>query len=335
MGGIFDGHGGYNGLLASTTARDFASSFFETNKIECEKWTVEKWRTVMFQLFEDMHNKIREKFLQERAGSDSLQNKSSRYRDGDIVRSKPNGEPIHGGTTATMVIQIRNEDDTFTIISVNVGDSTALFIPRKDGKKSWKFLTIDHGPENENEWKRINDLPQKDYPHKLMFVYDKTSVLRKYECPLVFLPDGTKDQKYVSNPWDHGLHPTNVRYEPAVYAVTPRTVTKDSTCIAMTRALGDFYATQLGLSSVPSFQVMNIEKGSDFSIALASDGIWDCWKYGDFGEFVNNHLKEYNNAVDLVVDKILNESIRRAIQNFGKKYYDDAAIVSWYQEGIH
>jgi serine/threonine protein phosphatase PrpC len=76
-----------------------------------------------------------------------------------------------------------------------------------------------------------------------------------------------------------GLHPTNVRYEPAVYAVTPRSVAKDSTCIAMTRALGDFYAHQFGLTWVPSITTRRIAAGIDYSILLASDGIWDCWKY--------------------------------------------------------
>ena len=120
----------------------------------------------------------------------------------------------------------------------------------------------------------------------------------KYECPFVFLPDGTKNQQYVSNPWGFGLHPTNVRYEPAVYAVTPQSVVKDSTCIAMTRALGDFYAHQFGLTYLPSITIRKIngldcqtedktqthmrseEEKQVFTIILASDGIWDVWKYG-------------------------------------------------------
>ncbi len=87
-------------------------------------------------------------------------------------------------------------------------------------------------------------------------MYDKTNVFRKYECPLVFLESGQKDPQFVTNPWGCGLHPTNVRYEPAVYAVTPRAIHKDSTCIAMTRALGDFYAHQFGLTAVPSITVV-------------------------------------------------------------------------------
>lgn len=76
------------------------------------------------------------------------------------------------------------------------------------------------------------------YPSKLLFIYDKNNVFRKYSCPLVFRPDGQRDPSYVENPWGLGLHPTNVRYEPAVYAVTGPEVTKDTTCIAMTRSIG-------------------------------------------------------------------------------------------------
>ncbi|ETO22567.1 hypothetical protein RFI_14627 [Reticulomyxa filosa] len=85
----------------------------------------------------------------------------------------------------------------------------------------------------------------------LLFVYDQANMTRKYDCPLVFLEDGTKDPKYVKNPWGYNLRPTNVRYDPAAYAVSPFGVTNDVTCIAMTRSLGDFYAHQFGLSHHP------------------------------------------------------------------------------------
>ena len=94
-------------------------------------------------------------------------------------------------------------------------------------------------------------MPTDKYPTKLLFVYDKANVCRKYECPLVFLDDGTKDPKFVKNPWGNSLRPTNVRYDPAVYAVSPYGVQHDITCIAMTRSLGDFYAHQFGLSHEP------------------------------------------------------------------------------------
>ncbi len=40
---------------------------------------------------------------------------------------------------------------------------------------------------------------------KLLFVYDKTNVFRKYECPLVYAPDGKKDEKFIRNPWGNGM----------------------------------------------------------------------------------------------------------------------------------
>ena len=96
----------------------------------------------------------------------------------------------------------------------------------------------DHGPDSDTEWRRIHELDAQQYPNKLLFVYDKNNVFKKYTCPRVFRADGVKDPVYVDNPWGMGLHPTNVRYDPAVYAVSGPEVTRDTTCIAMTRSLG-------------------------------------------------------------------------------------------------
>jgi len=157
-------------------------------------------------------------------------------------------------------------------------------------------------------------------------VYDKTTIFRKYECPLVFLPSGKKDPKFVSNPWGNGLHPTNVRYEPAVYAVTPKSVSKDSTCIAMTRALGDFYAHQFGLTNIPDISVKRVPASSSYQLHIGSDGIWDCWKFGDYHDFVKS-LVTKGKDVQEVCDIVLDESILRARTNFGPKHFDDASLV--------
>jgi len=135
-----------------------------------------------------------------------------------------------------------------------------------------------------------------------------------------------KDPVYASNPWGNGLHPTNVRYEPAVYAVTPRSINKDSTCIAMTRALGDFYAHQFGLSCDPSIGIKRYTPNVEYSIIIGSDGVWDCWKYEDFAEYVNSCFQK-DRSISEVVELTLNESIHRAITNFGVKNFDDASLV--------
>ena len=53
----------------------------------------------------------------------------------------------------------------------------------------------------------MQDLPSDEYPVKLLFVYDKTNVSRKYECPSVFRDDGVKDPRFVQNPWGNGVFP--------------------------------------------------------------------------------------------------------------------------------
>ena len=114
-----------------------------------------------------------------------------------------------------------------------------------------------------------------------------------------------------------------------MYAVTPRVVTKDSTCIAMTRALGDFYAHQFGLSAVPSIGVQTVPANGDYCILAGSDGIWDCWRYNDFADFVAvGVLNKRLSATDLS-EEVLNESIKRAVANFGAKHYDDASFICW------
>lgn len=347
VGGVMDGHGGYNGLVASTTARDTLLAYLQRHSNECEQWTEDDWKQLLPRLFREMHEAINRTFLL--AGDDKIEEEGGkRYKDDrDIVRMAK-GDPVHGGTTCTVVVQLKHADGSSTVITANVGDSTALLIPAHGGKYQW--LTVDHGPENPDEWRRVNQDDSHLYDNKLLFVYDKTSVVRKYDCPQVFLPSGRKDMKFVKNPWAHGLHPTNVRYEPAVYAVTPRSVNRDSTCIAMTRALGDFYAHQFGLTFVPDIVVRELPAGQSFTIAAASDGIWDCWKYEEFADYINQSIakrllanreqqqqqpvlakaEDEVGLISQIGELALNESVHRAISNFGAKHYDDAALVCWF-----
>jgi serine/threonine protein phosphatase PrpC len=366
IAGVFDGHGGFNGLLASNRARDYCKSYFKRHAAEMESWSVNQWNEKLLQLFADSHQSIREKFISDGpAGNNNGENSANgRYVDEKGIVRSSTGDPIHGGSTGSIVVLIKNpientnnnsqQTRTATIITANVGDSTCLLVPSR-GK--WEFLSVDHGPENPDEFIRVQSLDSSAHPLKLLFVYDKTNVFRKYECPCVFRDDGTKDQLFVANPWGHGLHPTNVRYEPAVYAVTPRQVSKDSTCIAMTRALGDFYAHQFGLSAVPNIGVKNItiqrdsnsnnssmdtstnsansptsssnNHCSEFTIIVASDGVWDCWRYENFQEFVNDQLFKKKLDVVQTGESALDESITRAITNFGSKHYDDACLIAF------
>lgn len=164
-------------------------------------------------------------------------------------------------------------------------------------------------------------------------MYDQANTCRKFECPIVFLEDGTKDPKYVKNPWGNHLRPTNVRYDPAVYAVSPYGVSHDITCIAMTRSLGDFYAHQFGLSNVPSvtfeeLDIWNAEgEANEFIVTVGSDGIWDCWKWDDWSDYVNGVMTKCKSELKKVCESVLKHTIQRAKACFGEGSYDDASLV--------
>jgi len=66
-----------------------------------------------------------------------------------------------------------------------------------------------------------------------------------------------------------------------------------------------------------------------FTIILASDGIWDCWRYEDFHAFIHGLLHSKNLSVGQAGEAALEESMERAIANFGNKHFDDACLITW------
>ena len=237
IGGIFDGHGGYNGLLASKTIKDTIQSYLDKYENELENWSIEKWQQVIKELFSLSHEAIAKTFFnytlnkvaeyQSQDNNNNLGSSSSEtipkyisspvmttYNDLTIVRYA-NNEPIHGGSTATLSILIKNHqadhNDDDILITGNCGDSCGLLLSPKTPKTP-TFITTDHSPDNVDEYNRIQQLDIND---KLLFVYDILKIYKKYECPLIFDINGNKISKYVNDPWGNGLHPTNVRYEPA------------------------------------------------------------------------------------------------------------------------
>ena len=344
IGAIFDGHGGYNGLVASSTARDFAYASFEGNRSCMQSWSVQQWQQYLTTLFEHMHDRIRQQLLSDIETSDQTHTSSlvggKRYQDEHGVVRTTNGDPVLGGSTCTITVMLRNsktlesDSSTATLITANAGDSTALLLQHSS---EYAFLTTHHGPENPDEYMRIAQLPATQ---KLLFVYH-TNQRHPYDCPLVFLSkSGLRDLNYVDRPWSHGLHPSNVRDEPATYAVTPKHVVRDRLCIAVTRTLGDFYGHQFGLTSVPSIGVKQLvisERGDgdhplaaeSFTIVLASDGVWDCWKYEEFHAYVDNLRYGKQLTIREACEATLEQTIHRAVSLFGEKDFDDATLIMW------
>jgi len=230
-----------NGLRASQTARNYCVKKLQHYKSTCEFWTIDEWKNQLSILFDEMQNGIRECFMLNETSSTctntchsvkricsmtqsqchenqineccaklsetNLTSPVDRYIDSIGVVRTLDGTPVHGGSTCTISVTIRPSKltsmNSVTVITANVGDSTALLINTK--ARQFEFLTVDHGPENETEYHRIQSLPNDVYPVKLLFVYDKASVQRKYECPLVFNKQtNRKNDAYLRNPWGLG-----------------------------------------------------------------------------------------------------------------------------------
>jgi len=330
LAAIFDGHGGYNGRVASMICRKLTWEYFDKNWKEALTWSKSDWEKKMVALFDTLHQSIRDKFVKVETAHriKSQQSEENVLTKGGVIR-KSSGYPMHGGTTASVVIAI-DTDDTRQCICANVGDSDALLLPvdqrlLEETQKNYMHLSIDHGPDSAAEFMRIKNLPKDEYPKKLMFVYDKAQVRRKYECPQVFLSNGQKDPEFVKNPWGNDLRPTNVRYDPAVYAVSPPGVREDVTCIAMTRSLGDFYAHQFGLTWRPDVQIKKLDKKNDYLITVGSDGIWDCWKFDDFSDFATSTVASFPKNLYKACRHVVRATVERARALFGSRSFDDAS----------
>jgi serine/threonine protein phosphatase PrpC len=322
VGCVYDGHGGINGRVASTCCVNLTREFFFQHFDEVIKWSDQDWRDRMNQFFEQMHDSVRAEFIKlEQARRVLSGQPTDNIVDSSKIVRKHTGFPVHGGTTGTICIVI-NLNDRRRAICANVGDSDCILLPAqpKDRHSKYKHLSVDHGPDSIDEFSRIKALNLKT---SLIFVYDKQG-LKKHECPRVFDANGVKNPQYVKDPWGMGLRPTNVRYDPGVYAVTPKGIGEDTTCIAMTRSIGDLYAHQFGMTKLPSITFEELDLEEEYVIAVGSDGVWDCWKWADFADFLNGCLAKYD--LHNGTEAIIQHTIARAKACFGTKSFDDASL---------
>lgn len=278
---VFDGHG-IHGKEAAGLAKSIVKTFFEEAK-GLHGWSKDEHTANMKKLFNEIHSTMKELF----------QTKKWEY----------------GGTTATIVVVIHNDDGSHDMVTSNVGDSTAMVFT-KDSK--YEFLSENHNPDSKEEFERIRDLDGKEYPSKFELVYETQRGDKK-----IFDDDGKKISKFRSNPWGNGLTPINVRYEPATRAVGGNAIR-----IAMTRSLGDFRGENFGLSHEPTVTFKKAPK--DCIICVASDGLWDNWKYEDLSSYLTK-LKD--TPLESVLSETMKETMKRASTNFGKENVDDTTCI--------
>lgn len=280
--GVFDGHG-IHGKEAADLAKSIVKTFFEEEK-KIREWSKDQHTTNMKKLYHEIHSSLKKHF--------------------HIKKWE------YGGTTATIVVVIHNDDGSHDIVTSNVGDSTAMVFG-EDSK--YEFLSENHNPDSKKEFDRIRDLDGKEYPSKFELVYETQRGDRK-----IFDDDGNKISKFLSDPWRNGLTPINIRYETATRAVGGN----DEIRIAMTRSIGDFRGEKYGLSHTPTVTFKKAPKGC--MICVASDGLWDNWKYEDLSCYLTK-LKD--KPIESVLSETMTETMTRGTTNFGEKNVDDTTCV--------
>lgn len=95
---VFDGHGGFNGMLASAHCRDLTRAMLVANEAVFETWSPDEWSARVAQHFADIHNAVRELLINPGAANGGA-GAQPRFADAKGVVRLANGDPVHGGTT--------------------------------------------------------------------------------------------------------------------------------------------------------------------------------------------------------------------------------------------
>jgi serine/threonine protein phosphatase PrpC len=215
-----------------------------------------------------------------------------------------------------------------TLITANVGDTSVLLLPHP---RPPEFLSQDHGPDSPGEFERI----ERDFAHtpcRLRLVYTRYGRPQE-EWPSIFAPDGTRRtlDMLVRAGLRDGLACDTARNDLSSYAATPHMEEarrRDKTCISVTRALGNFYAHEFGLTCEPSVGVHQYSAAGDAIVVAASDGVWDAWAYDDLSAWLHSSERAGHSAQRLA-DALVEASVGRATSLFGPDGVDDTTAVVW------
>merc|ERR1712176_962596 len=63
-------------------------------------------------------------------------------------------------------------------------------------------------------------------------------------------------------------------------------------------------------------------------VTVGSDGVWDCWKWDDFSDYLNGVMTKLDNRLKDVNESVLKHTVQRAEACFGEGSYDDATLIT-------
>jgi serine/threonine protein phosphatase PrpC len=292
--GMLDGHSSKNGKHASQFAKDFCEKFIPTN----------------YNLFiENSHEFIKQLFVgANQAIKEGLKIMYPNFTEINEVLYYINGFPIDGGSTFTLII-IHNRK----VFVANVGDSSIISCTQS---KDACELNSDHSPENISEFKRI-----KTIDPTIKFIYDGKNKPDLFRInPETDEPEITRLVQFYKN----------VRKEAGTLVKKEINNHKDEyVMLTMTRVLGDF-ALKPGVTSEPEINEYSLDELFGDSIGafvLATDGLWDNWRFEDVSKFVMDEscLNVLPN-VQMITDALMQRNIIYANRNFPGQC-DDVSII--------
>ena len=203
----------------------------------------------------------------------------------------------HGGSTVSLYIKRGDKD----IWIANLGDSDIVIFNKTDN--SHIVLSEDHGPSNIEEFKRM-----KQTHDNVIAEYDKQIKIG----PVIPVFKQVDDKWTNSEIPSRNVYYKNVEGEYATYIGDG-----DSYKLSVTRAIGDFHFKEhFGVSSVPFIRKIEPLTGNNV-IIMASDGFWDCWKYSEVTDFLQNNS----------IDKLEKEHSDKSNRLFGSSKDDTFVYV--------
>jgi serine/threonine protein phosphatase PrpC len=352
---ILDGHGIDYGKFVSVRASEFLKAYF-INEMESLK-TAPYDTIVRAHVLANQHLKeaikedlTKKEFLVKEEEDGGYLTK--RYSRSNAISAAWTN--VNGGTTCTIIAILNNK-----IYSSNLGDSAATIISRKplfkkevnlqylgdsaageagqkpslssssstsshtaNDRTPFMQLTTDHSPENIGEYHRIMNSTRGAF---VRFVYDRPTQYKHLCNPIYGMDDSGKT--IITN---HGYYCKNVREEWGSL-ITTTDDAKFPVSLSMTRSFGDFYMQSLGVSYLPEVQCIDLDtiycaEGVDPSeplhLLVASDGVWDCWKY----EEITKKVIEASETTD-PAGKLIDDNKELANTLFGNQSDNATAII--------
>jgi serine/threonine protein phosphatase PrpC len=334
---MIDGHGTELGSVAANTVRSCILDYLTHNFLELKNNPVQTLNNI----FILSHNSIKDAFKIELTRKKYDFTETS---DGYFVKNGLFMSDIVGGATCSVIVLV---DDIIYI--ANVGDSSGILfsnisclnqqrdvhhvydfafpegikeLDKNDDSTNMLFLTADHSPCNMDEIKRINKNPPEK---RVVLMYDQTNI--------IFDPSN-------KNATPPGGYYKNVRNEYGIIARTPLSE-PNKIGLSMTRSLGDFKLNCYGISHLPEVRCIKLrdimESHSSLTplcIVLATDGVWDNWKFEDVKDCVMNDsclkdLTESSNGAQIATETFMEINNSYGEKNFGRSA-DNATCILIY-----